>query len=148
MLSSYYARNRQRLYEKLRPGDLLAIFSGEEIRKTNDEYYPFFADRNFVYLTGLNCKQAVLLAAKDEGGAVEERLYILPPDAHAERWTGVRVKPAEAEAVAGVKDVRFVTAFRTDFANLATGGNYGRVMLDLTGLPPTISTGPPMPCWR
>ena len=131
MLSSYYAGNRQRLYEKLRPGDLLAIFSGEEIRKTNDEYYPFFADRNFVYLTGLKCKQAVLLAAKDEGGAVEERLYILPPDAHAERWTGVRVKPAEAEAVAGVKDVRFVTAFRTDFANLATGGNYGRVMLDL-----------------
>ena len=70
MLSSYYAGNRQRLYEKLRPGDLLAIFSGEEIRKTNDEYYPFFADRNFVYLTGLKCKQAVLLAAKDEGGAV------------------------------------------------------------------------------
>ena len=131
MLSSYYAGNRRRLYEKLRPGDLLTIFSGEEIRKTNDEYYPFFADRNFVYLTGLKCKQAVLLAAKDEGGAVEERLYILPPDAHAERWTGVRVKPAEAEAISGVKDVRFVSAFRTDFANLATGGNYGRVMLDL-----------------
>ena len=53
MNSEFYKSNRKKLYEKLPAGALLAIFSGEEIRKTNDEYYPFFADRNFVYLTGL-----------------------------------------------------------------------------------------------
>ena len=78
-------------------GSLLAVFSGTEVIKTNDEYYPFFADRNFVYLTGLTCKEAVLLASKDADGSVNERLYILPPDLHAERWTGVRVKPDEAD---------------------------------------------------
>lgn len=93
--------------------------------------YPFFADRNFVYLTGLQCRSAVLLAAKDADGRVEERLYLLPPDAHAERWTGVRVKPLEAEAVSGVKDIRFISEFETDFKSLAASGNYGRLYLDL-----------------
>ena len=50
----------------------------------------------------------MLLALKDAEGSVAERLYLLPPDAIAERWTGTRIKPQEAESVSGVEDVRFV----------------------------------------
>lgn len=60
----YYIGNRRRFYDMMETGSLAAIFAGEELWKTGDEYYPFFADRNFVYLTGLKCKSAVLLAAK------------------------------------------------------------------------------------
>ena len=69
MKAEFHRGNRERLYAKLPEGSLLVMFSGEEITKTNDEYYPFFADRSFVYLTGLECKEAVLLAAKDAEGA-------------------------------------------------------------------------------
>lgn len=131
MDASYFMGNRTRLYEALEPGSLVTIFSGEEIRKTNDEFYPFFADRSFLYLTGLECKQAVLLAIKEPDGTVQERLYILPPDALAERWTGTRVKPGEATAVSGIQDVRFVASFRTDLHQFATSGRYGRLYLDL-----------------
>ena len=133
----YYAGNRERLYKKLCPGELLAIFSGEDVWKTGDECYPFFTERNFVYLTGLRCKSAVLLAIKDADSSVQERLYILPPDAHAERWTGTRVKPHEAEAISGVKDIRFTTAFDSDFKTLAYSGNYGRIYLDLYRFTPS-----------
>lgn len=133
----YYAGNRERLYKKLCPGELLAIFSGEDVWKTGDECYPFFTERNFVYLTGLRCKSAVLLAIKDADSSVQERLYILPPDAHAERWTGTRVKPHEAEAISGVKDIRFTTAFDSDFKALAYSGNYGRIYLDLYRFTPS-----------
>ena len=133
----YYAGNRERLYKKLCPGELLAIFSGEDVWKTGDECYPFFTERNFVYLTGLRCKSAVLLAIKDADSSVQERLYILPPDAHAERWTGTRVKPHEAEAISGVKDIRFTTAFDIDFKALAYSGNYGRIYLDLYRFTPS-----------
>lgn len=92
----YYIGNRKKFYDMMETGSLAAIFAGEELWKTGDEYYPFFADRNFVYLTGLKCKSAVLLAAKAANGQVSERLYLLPPDAQAERWTGIRVKPHEA----------------------------------------------------
>lgn len=136
MNTAYYQGNRERLYAMMKPGSLLMLFSGDEIRKTNDEYYPFFADRSFVYFTGLKCRQAVLLALKDAEGSVAERLYLLPPDAIAERWTGTRIKPQEAESVSGVKDVRFVGALETDFSALANSGNYGAVYLDLYRISP------------
>ena len=136
MNTAYYQGNRERLYAMMQPGSLLMLFSGEEIRKTNDEYYPFFADRSFVYFTGLKCRQAVLLALKDAEGSVAERLYLLPPDAIAERWTGTRIKPQEAESVSGVEDVRFVGALETDFSALANSGNYGAVYLDLYRISP------------
>ena len=127
----FYKGNRERLYEMMPEGSLLAVFSGIDILKTNDEYYPFFAERNFVYLTGLECKDAVILAAKDGEGKVDERLYILPPDDYVERWTGIRVKPAEAEAVSGASDIRFRDSFIADFRKLALSGNYGKLYLDL-----------------
>lgn len=131
MRSEFYKGNREELYRRLPAGALLVMFSGEEIRKTNDEYYPFFADRNFVYLTGLACKNAVLLAAKDGDGAVKESIYVLPPDAMEERWTGVRVKPQEVQDISGVSDIRFCREFEGDLRRLAAGGNYGYLYLDL-----------------
>ncbi|MCF2682193.1 aminopeptidase P N-terminal domain-containing protein [Faecalicatena contorta] len=41
MKSEFYQGNRKRLYEKLPAGSMLVLFSGEEVTKTNDEYYPF-----------------------------------------------------------------------------------------------------------
>ena len=136
MHTEYYVNNRKRLYEQLPSGALLAMFSGEEIRKTNDEYYAFFADRNFVYLTGLECKQAVLLAGKDAQGSVWERLYILAPDAHAERWTGTRVKPWEAQEISGISDIRYENLFADELHTLITRGNYGCLYLDLFRVSP------------
>ena len=62
---------------------MLVIYSGDEIWKTGYEMIPYFADRNFVYLTGLTCRSAVLLAGVDCRGAAWERLYLLAPDAIA-----------------------------------------------------------------
>ena len=82
----------------------------------------------------------MLLALKDAEGSVAERLYLLPPDAIAERWTGTRIKPQEAESVSGVKDVRFVGALETDFSALANSGNYGLCISTSTAsLPLTLT---------
>ena len=66
MDKAFHMGNRERLYAAMKPASLLVMFSGEEIRKTNDEYWPFFTDRNFYYLTGLNSRDYVLLALKDK----------------------------------------------------------------------------------
>lgn len=124
MDKSFHMGNRERLYAAMKPASLLVMFSGENIRKTNDEYWPFFTDRNFYYLTGLDSPDFALLAAKDASGAVSERVYILPPDPMAERWTGRRIKPAEAEALSGIRDVRFAAQFADDLHALCAGGHY------------------------
>ena len=130
----FHMENRRKLYEEMLPHSMLLIFSGEEVRKTNDEFYPFFADRNFVYLTGLECKNAVLMAMKDGDGETVERLYLLPPDPMAERWTGRRVQPGEAQEVSGVKEIRYTDAFASDVHTILAGGHYREMGWDIRHL--------------
>ncbi|MCL2472967.1 MAG: aminopeptidase P N-terminal domain-containing protein, partial [Treponema sp.] len=66
MENSFYTGNRQALLARLKseqgPSDALAVvYSGEAPRKTNDEYYPFFTNRNFIYLTGIDQCDAGML---------------------------------------------------------------------------------------
>lgn len=131
MNNTYFSGNRQRFYDLMAPGSLAVFFSGNELRKTVDEYYPFFAPRNFVYLTGIEQKNTVFLAGKESSGATWERLYILPPDAMAERWTGRRLKPAEAESISGIADIRRISEFDTEFMVLTKSGAYEKLYLDL-----------------
>lgn len=131
MKKEYFKGNRERLYQQMKEHSLLVMFSGTEFRKTSDEYYPFYTDRNFLYLTGIDTKQAVLLACKDGEGQVKERLYILPPDLLAERWTGERIKEEQAAELSAIEEISFVEAFEKDFGILAASGNYGHLYLDL-----------------
>ena len=127
----YFSGNRNRMYQMMNPGSLAVFFSGYELWKTIDEYYPFFAPRNFVYLTGIEQKNTVFMAGVDAVGSYWERLYILAPDAMAERWTGRRLKPTEAENISGISDIRYVQQFEEDFKQLAYAGNYESIYLDL-----------------
>ena len=131
MNKDYFSGNRRRMYDRMEAGSLTMFFSGYELRKTVDEYYPFFAPRNFVYLTGIEQKNTILLAGKESTGATWEQLYILPPDAMAERWTGRRLKPVQAEEISGISDIRYEKEFETDFQSLVKSGAYEMLYLDL-----------------
>lgn len=131
MKKEFYKGNRERLYHSMKCNSLLVLFSGKEIRKTNDEYYPFYTDRNFLYLTGLDSMEFILTARKDAAGSTEETVYILPPDPMKERWTGKRIKPVEAAEQSGISDIRFLEQFTSDFHLLAVCGYYEYLYLDL-----------------
>lgn len=131
MKKEYFMGNRERLYKQMKEHSILVMFSGTELRKTGDEYYPFYTERNFLYLTGIDAKQSVLLARKDGDGDVKECLYILPPDLMKERWTGERIKDKQAAELSGIDEVAFVDAFEKDFDALAAGGNYKHLYLDV-----------------
>lgn len=126
----FHMGNREKLYEVLQDGTIAILFSGHAPRKTQDELYPFYANRNFVYLTGIEQERSVLVAAKLGGKAVEV-LFMLSPDAHAERWTGVRLKPAETEAISGLTNVRPLESLNGYLQGLVRTGRYGAFALDL-----------------
>lgn len=131
MNKSFYIGNRQRFAASMRPDSIAVLFAGREIRKTHDEYYPFFAQRNFVYLTGIQQKNSVLVICKDSDAIISQRLYILPGDAMAERWTGRRLTSAEAEDISGISDTRPESQFLPDLQALALSGAYENLYLDL-----------------
>ncbi len=130
MEKTFHQGNRRKMYESLADGTLALVFSGHAPRKTSDEKYPFYANRNFLYLTGLEGENFVLMAVKDRG-KVRERLFILPPDAFAERWTGVRMKPDEVRAQSGVEDIHFLSEFDTCLHREMSSGHIDTVALDL-----------------
>ncbi len=128
--SAFHAGNRSRLYDSLPDGTIALFYSGLAPRKTGEEKYPFFASRNFVYLTGITREDCVLMAVKGEG-KVQETLFILPPDPMAERWHGVRLKPEEATAISGIGDIAFRQELEERLHRLLRTGRYPRVALDL-----------------
>lgn len=125
MEKSFHIENRQTLCKNLPDGSLAILYSGNAPRKTNDEYYPFFADRNFVYLTGIEQNNCVLLMQKSK-----ESLFIAPPDVIAERWNGRRIKAAEAENISGVSDIRYSQDFTSHFDYLIHSRQIEQVYLD------------------
>lgn len=131
MTTEFFRSNRERLYARMKDNALLVLFSGAEIRKTNDEYYPFYTDRDFLYLTGLDGKGLALLARKDSRGRVAEKVFLLPPDPMAERWTGRRISPDEAAERSGIGQVGFAAELAGELHQLASKGNYEYLYLDL-----------------
>lgn len=130
MEMEFHYGNRMKLYETLPEGTVAMVFSGHAPRKTADEDYPFYANRNFLYLTGIEKERFILLAEKKDG-QVTETMFILPSDAHAERWTGTRMKEAEVKEKSGVEKVAFLSEFDTYLHTLLRSGHFTHAALDL-----------------
>lgn len=129
----FHSENRKTLYQNVEKESLVILYSGQAPRKTADEYYPFFANRNFVYMTGIEQNDCIFLAGVHTDKN-DEALFILPPDAHAERWSGKRIKPAEASEASGISDIRRLQEFESCFDDLIVSGNIKKVYLDLDKL--------------
>ena len=116
MDKSFHAHNRERLAALLPANSVTVLFSGNEVHKSADAYLLFYADRNFVYLTGIEQKRSILLLHKDGEGRLSQRLYLLPKNPMAERWTGRRLDAGEAWEKSGIADVRSTEDFENDLA--------------------------------
>jgi Xaa-Pro aminopeptidase len=129
MKAIFYKENRESLMKNLAPGELAIFMSGELLRKSADEDYPFCANRNFVYLTGIEQRDSILILYKEENGFTE-KLFILPPDAYAERWTGARIKADMASAVSGIEDIGYVEEWQAYLAQTVHKNKVQSIYLD------------------
>lgn len=133
MDKTFHMSNRKELYNRIRKPSLIVMFSGRAPRKTADEYYPFFANRNFVYLTGVESPTAIFMAEAD-GSSVRETMFVLPKDTLAERWTGKRLSPDEVKEKSGVENIQYIKDFENKFSKLISSGKYDTLYLDFDKL--------------
>ena len=104
MDKSFYGENRRRLAAHMTGNDAMLFFSGEPVRKTADEDFPFFTNRNFLYLTGIKQEQSTLLLQK-RGDLISECLFVAKPDLEREVWTGRRFTDEEIIQISGVEGI-------------------------------------------
>lgn len=100
----FYGENRRRVAAHTTGNDAMLFFSGEPVRKTADENFPFFTNRNFLYLTGIKQEQSALLLLKKDD-LLSECLFVTKPDFEREIWTGRRFTDAEINEISGVEGV-------------------------------------------
>ena len=98
MDKTFHSENRRRVASHMTDGEAMLFFSGESIRKSADEDFPFFTNRNFLYLTGIQQEQSALLLLK-KGDLVSESLFVTKPDLEREMWTGRRFTEAEINEI-------------------------------------------------
>ncbi len=104
MDQQFFSENRRKIAAQTMDKDVLLFFSGESIRKTADEDFPFFTNRNFLYLTGIKQERSVLLLQK-HGDLIGERLFVPKPDLAREVWTGRRLTDEEIHEISGIGQV-------------------------------------------
>ncbi len=134
MKKEFHKENRQALYDSLEPGSLAVLFSGHAPRKTGDEYYPFFANRSFVYMTGIEQENSILSVFKTAASSWEETLYVLPPDFIEERWTGKRLTETEAQDASGIEHIKYIREFLVFLDQKIQTNQVERIYLDFDKL--------------
>ena len=133
MKTTYIDRRKQLMDNKQGPCMIL-IFSGSAPMKSLDAEYPFYVDRNFYYLTGIERENMILMLRKNAFGEYSESLFIEPFDEVLAKWVGGRMRAQEATDISGVESIQDVSSFHA-MLNSILEGNRGlgkmHVYLDL-----------------
>lgn len=117
MKQTYIAR-RNKLMENKQGPCLVCIFSGAAPMKSLDAAYPFYVDRNFYYLTGIERENMILVLRKNRNGDVTESLYIEPYDEVLAKWVGGRMRADEAKEISGIQTVFDLGDFNSNLNNI------------------------------
>jgi Xaa-Pro aminopeptidase len=134
----FYSQNRQKLAAQMNDDEAMLFFSGESVRKTADENFPFFANRNFLYLTGVKQEQSALLLQK-RGELVSECLFVTKPDFEREIWSGRRLTEAELNEISGVEGVEDINNLNRTLGSLFSSRRIMTLWLCFDALAPEHS---------
>ncbi len=127
----FFAGNRRRLRQLALWADdhILVMFSGLPKRRSADEDYEFYGNRNFAYMTGLTNADLVYLAWQQKGDW-KEILFLPDTDPIYERWMGRMLHADQVEPVSGINETRSRTEFEGFFHRLVGGMCCPTVWLD------------------
>ena len=130
-----YQTRRKRLLDRMEEGSLALIFSGYPKIKSEDEEYPFEANRHFYYLTGIDQQDCVLMLVANAGER-KEFLFVPPFDEVKAKWYGKRLSVEEAREISGVRNVLIASALQGRLHTELSGsysdfGSVDKVYLDL-----------------
>jgi Xaa-Pro aminopeptidase len=127
MGNNEYTLRREKLFAQLKEESFAVVFSGVAPQFSNDATYPFFANRNFFYLTGIEQEHCALLLVKSAKGN-KTYLFIDEIDELKTRWVGKKLTVEEAKLLSGVNDVLYMHMLDVRMRDvLSSEGLYGQI---------------------
>ena len=101
MYKTEFSLRRANFAKGMKADSFALLTSGFAPYKGKDQVHPFFVNRNFFYLTGLNKEKFILIVLKN-GKSHFEFLFIEEPSDYATKWLGKRMTKEEASEVSGI----------------------------------------------
>jgi Xaa-Pro aminopeptidase len=138
MDKSFFSKNRQKIAAHMADNEAMLFFSGESLRKSADEDFPFFTNRNFLYLTGIKQEQSALLIQK-RSNIISECLFVTKPDFEQEIWTGRRFTEEEINEISGVEGIEDIDNLNRTLNELLSFRNVTTLWLCFDALAPERS---------
>lgn len=127
MEKNEYTFRREKLFAELKDESFAVIFSGVPPQFSNDATYPFFANRNFFYLTGIEQEHCALLMVKSTKGN-KTYIFVDEIDELKTRWVGKKLTVGEAKLLSGVSDVLYMHMLDVRMRDiLSSEGLYGKI---------------------
>lgn len=133
---------RERLMKEMDPGSVALFFTNPVRNRNNDVDFEYRADSNFLYLTGFEEPDSVLLLAP--GGVqlgdrrVREILFVPEADAMSVTWLGYRMGSANVPKLLGIEASIPIRQFGAQIPKLVAAGTAKKLYF---AVPPDPSGG-------
>lgn len=88
------------------PNSMLVLAGNAELERTHDVAYPFRQSSNFLYLTGVDLPDALLVITKRQDGTINEQLYIPQLHPFMGVWEGRSNHIEELKLQSAIDDVQ------------------------------------------
>lgn len=142
MEAGQFKKRREQLTAQLQEDSGLIVFAGVPLKSSSDSTYPFIANRNFEYLTGITQENSVLVIIKTQG-QVRNYLFIDEANPDKERWTGRLLSIEQARSTSAIEDVLLTKNLYAKLEAIFGGqGIYGHLKALYLDLEPNIVVGP------
>ena len=117
--ATLFTENRARLKSRLLPGSL-AVVNANDIPPTNADGSRIpIPNSDLFYLTGIEQEETILLLAPDAlDEKLREVLFVREPNAHLKTWEGHKHPKDEAQAISGIREIKWLTEFPGIFHRL------------------------------
>ena len=123
---------RKHLMEKVNNQSIVVLFSGRQLKKTADQFFPFVINRNFFYLTGLNEANMALVMIR-ANNQIKEIIFKEIRSKERALWDGELLSPEEVSRISQVDEVRDIKDLDS-FISSITSSNRQAVYGKLTDL--------------
>ena len=120
-MTNKFDKRREELLKNIKNSSVLLLDSGKAKHKTTDQYFHYVPNRNFFFLTGLQCENMKLMLIKQEKKTMQF-LFIEETTEYMKQWVGEKMSKEEASKISGVEisNIHYLDKFDTYFRSLMT----------------------------
>ena len=97
-----FAKRRAQLLTKMNTNSCMVLFSGCDLKASEDQTHEFWVNRNFYYLTGITQQNSVLVLVKYTKTRARSILLVDEVDENRVKWMGRMIHKEEAKKESAV----------------------------------------------